>query len=235
MAQERNNTLSLDIEQIVREVLRRLSGEQNNRPQNQSSANGKEVIVHKRVVTLAELDGELTGASQLVVPRGAVVTPAVKDLLRQSGVALTFRADTKKTSGENKHRLTVAVAETDFDTASLLRAIEDQFASTQQIAKTGLINAVDELAVKVARGGDLGLLLTSKTAAAACLANRQRGVRAVVAENTASVPEAITEIGANLLIVDPARKGVFELKQIIKVFAAPGPRECPSYLRERLG
>jgi hypothetical protein len=242
MSEDRHNTLAIDIEGIVREVLSRLltpeaakSTDSSASSNSGTSNNGKQIVLLQRVVTLAELDGELTGASQVVVPRGAVVTPAVKDLLRQTGVALTFAANGTKTDKSNKHRLTIAVVETSYEPAGLLRAIEGEFVSVQRLAKTGLDTVIDEIAAQVARGGDLGLLLTGRTAAANCLANRQRGVRAVVAEKVSDVARAISDVGANLLVIDPAMKGIFELKQMAKAFAAPGIRQCPADLRERLG
>jgi hypothetical protein len=129
----------------------------------------------------------------------------------------------------------LAVAETSYEPAGLLRAIEDQYASIAQLAKTGLETVVEELTAQVARGGDLGLLLTAKSVVAACLANRQRGVRAFVAASVAEVPTAIEELGAYLLVVNPTQRGTFELVQMAKRFAAAGSRKCPAELVAKLG
>jgi hypothetical protein len=241
MARSEQTLLQLSVEEIVREVLRRLSTQQNVASAkaveaSMSSANGSgELVVQQRVVTLAEVDGQLGSITQLVVPRGAVVTPAVRDLLKHSGVALTFATDGKKPGTANKHRLSVGIAETNYEPAGLLRAIDDQYASIEQLAKAGLRMIMDKLADQVARGGNLGLLLTGQTAVASCLANRKRGVRAAVAAGVADVSAAVAELGTNLLIVDPAKKTIFELVQFAKALAAEGSRQCPRHLQEQLG
>src|SRR5690349_18307242 len=106
MAVEANSSSSIDIEEIVREVLRRLPERPNVKsPDKQLATRANEIVIDQRVVTLASLDGRLTGATQVVVPRGAVVTPAVRDILRQSGVALTFATADRATNKQNKHYL----------------------------------------------------------------------------------------------------------------------------------
>jgi hypothetical protein len=240
MAQGNNNTaLAVDVEAVVREVIRRLQLKSNEGAQvNTAISNGahaaksNQLVVTQRVVTLAELDGRLIGAAQVVVPKGAVVTPAAKDLLRQAGVALTYATGN---TNSKTHRLTVGVAETNYEPAALLAAIEGEFTSIEQLARTGLVTVVDELAAQVALGGSLGLLITDKTMAGACLANRQRDVRAAGAVSTAEVNEAVGQLGANLLVIRPGRKSLAELKQMIATFARGGARNCPGELLSQLG
>ena len=220
----------IDIEAIVREVTARLSAHQAPLP---DSSNSKQVVIRHRVVTLAEVEGQLNGATQVVVPKAAVVTPAVKDLLRHAGVALTYATEAG-VNGASKHRLSIGVAETMYDPSPLVRAVYDRFAVVEQLARTGLVTVVDELTAEVARGGNLGLLFTGHLATAACLANRQRGVRAATAASTSEVVAAVDELGGNLLIVDPAQKSLSLLKQMVTAFASSGTRNCPPNLVSRL-
>ena len=94
-------TSDLDIDAIVREVLRRLeqhaAAARNgsdaqarfNEPLTKpATAPAKELIITDRVVTLATLHKRLAGVQQVVVGQRAVVTPAVRDELRQRGIAL---------------------------------------------------------------------------------------------------------------------------------------------------
>jgi hypothetical protein len=67
-----------------------------------------------------------------------------------------------------------------------------------------------------------------------CLANRQRGVRAVSGADAAAVAAAATAVGANLLVVDPAAAGFFQLKQMAAEFCRGGVRACPAVFRDRL-
>ena len=47
-------------------------------------------MIGSTLVSLKQVEGRLENVRQLVVPRGAVVTPSVRDLLREKKIALTF-------------------------------------------------------------------------------------------------------------------------------------------------
>jgi hypothetical protein len=73
------------VEWIVREVLRRLGA---TRPGPQHHAAGSDLHLTERVITMRSIEGRLHGVNQLVVPHRAVVTPAVKDELKQRKIQL---------------------------------------------------------------------------------------------------------------------------------------------------
>ena len=76
----------IDIEFIVREVIRRLTvaaGEP-------ARDDGGTVKLTDRLVTMATLDGRLANARRLVVAKKAVVTPAVKDELKKRQITLEY-------------------------------------------------------------------------------------------------------------------------------------------------
>ena len=98
-----------------------------------------------------------------------------------------------------------------------------------------LIATVDTLVVELAKERTLGLLLTRHTAAALCLANRVRGVRAIWGLDVAGVVRDAAAVGANLLVVDPAAAGVFRLKQLVAQFCRAGVQACPQVFSQRLG
>ena len=90
---------------------------------------------------------------------------------------------------------------------------------------------------RIANGCAVAVLLTSEPAAAACLANRLPGVRAMTAGDAATLTAlnaTAQAIGANLLIVDPAGKSPFAMKQWIERFCQGAPRACPPQWRGRL-
>ncbi|MBX3434915.1 MAG: hypothetical protein KF847_16475 [Pirellulales bacterium] len=72
------------LEWIVAEVVRRL--------REQGLADGAapagELVLAERVVTVATVSQRLGGVARVRVARGAVVTPAARDLLKDHGVAL---------------------------------------------------------------------------------------------------------------------------------------------------
>lgn len=78
-----------EIERIVQEVIRRLAAAEinnsnsNSKPQVQSQA---ALELEDQLVTLATIEGRLNGIQQLVVSPKAVVTPSVRDELRDKNV-----------------------------------------------------------------------------------------------------------------------------------------------------
>ena len=73
------------LEWIVREVVRRL--------QTAESSSGSEIVTSRlalseRLITTETLRGKLEGVQQVNTPPGAVVTPAVVDMLRDKQITL---------------------------------------------------------------------------------------------------------------------------------------------------
>jgi hypothetical protein len=248
------------IERVVEEVLRRLraaaaSGATGSLPASMpSGATGSlsasvprdetaeaaaaapdgELTVHCRTVTLASLDGRLDKVRRLMVPARAVVTPAVRDELRRKNVALVFGLAACNRPVKSL-RLVVVAMGTIVDPAPLVAAMAEQEVEAAYETSDCVIAATDRLAAAVREPGTLGLLLTPYTAAALCLANRQRGVRAVQASDATAVVEAVAAVGANVLVVDPAGRSLFQLKQMAAALCRGGVRECPRVFKERLG
>jgi hypothetical protein len=75
-------------ERIVQEVVRRLlqRGVTVERPTEAKSSN--ELRIDAKVVALASLEGKLNGIGRVIVARRAVVTPAVKDALKDREIEL---------------------------------------------------------------------------------------------------------------------------------------------------
>jgi len=238
MASAANSLGGVDVEQVVREVLTRLAAEQSKRGATEktaagvgTSASGGELSLAARLITIAELDGRLHGVQRLRLIKGAVITPAVRDLLRQRDISVDYAAANGRAAG---HALALALAATAYEPAGLVRAIGQRGTAVERLAQIGLTGAVDELCDLVGKGGMLGLLLTEKPAAAACLANRRRGVRAASAGSVREVDQAVQSLGMNLLTIEPAGRGFCELQQMVRSFLRGGARQCPAELSEWL-
>ena len=78
------------VEYIVAEVMRRLRQRGAAIASEPKQGNG-ELVLEDQVVTLATLDSRLTQVQRVVVGTRAVVTPAVKDELKEKGVELVRR------------------------------------------------------------------------------------------------------------------------------------------------
>ena len=80
-----------DVERIVVEVIRRLRAMENRSGpivQDRNVRVNHDLVLTERVITLRTVEGRLSGVQRLLVPAKAVVTPAVKDELKQRKIEL---------------------------------------------------------------------------------------------------------------------------------------------------
>ena len=203
------------------------AADRNPRTPSSEPVKGK-LVIHGRVVTLADLKGRLSGIRQLVVPPQAVITPAAQDELLQRNIGICRRA-TETDVPTDALRLAMAIVQKGFDPIPLTAALRTEGMIVTPYSGDCVIAAVDHLAGEIARPGTLAVLLTRYSAAALCLANRQQGVRAVLRVEDAD------GVGANLLVLDPTARGVFHLKQTLVEFCRHGVRPCPEVFQQRLG
>ena len=76
----------IDVEFIVREVIRRLTAAAGGPSRDDSGT----VNLTDRLVTMATLDGLLANTKRLVVVKKAIVTPLVKDELKNRKITLEY-------------------------------------------------------------------------------------------------------------------------------------------------
>ena len=251
---------SYDIDSIVRKVLETIrtggadnAGAAGNAPTRatkpraakpQAAQNGSQLALTSQVVTLGQIEGRLEGVRQLVVPRQAVVTPSARDLLQEYNVVMTYATGNKtngmeKASAAGGPRLNLIAAivrnVAGFDLDALARALAGDGIDVEQAASNCLIETTGRLAARFDDDTEeLGAIVTSHPAAALCLANRLQGVRAVCPA-AADVLPAAKDVGANLIVIDPAARGVFQVKQMIREFCLSGRHTCPEVLAAQLG
>ena len=239
----------LDLEAIVREVLRRLqplggdrTGDDGAEPPRHAPAapaipprasEPGQLQLRERTITLGLVAGRLHGVKEVLVSAGAVVTPSVRDELRKRQIALRFNAETDADLPVAAD-LVLGVAGGAQATGSALAAVQAEAGSAERIERDCVLEVVRQVSQAVAGQRRIGLVLTDRPAVALCLANRQASIRAAWGMNVDSVREAAKLIGANLLVVNPARHGVYELRGMIREFVG-GRHECPKVYRRALG
>ncbi len=215
-----------EIDRIVREVLAELGTAGTTCAE---SADGQ-LVLSGRVISMSDISGRTEGIRQVVVPPGAVVTPSVRDELRRGNITLAFESNSARLS----HRLVVVTAGNRFDPTSLLDALRNDGIDIVPHTSNCLIESTELLAREVNMQSTLGLLLSTHPAAAICLANRHRGVRAVTGSDAAMVAAATDDVGANLLVLDPTAWGLVQLNQTTSEFQRGAAHECPEVFRRQL-
>ncbi len=184
-----------------------------------------------KVVSAAELDGRLAGVSQIVVPRGAVFTPAARDEIKKYKITISSAVETVATAaGVVLH---VAAAATTYNAQAFWQALIADGIRVETTVTAELLAAIEVLA-SAADQGHAALLVTEQAATALCLANRKRNVRAALGNSRAAVDAAVAEIGANVLVLDPSGRSVFEMKQAVRHWLRHGQPVCPSALATQL-
>ena len=236
-----NSSQRAAVEQIVRAVLAELRPGRTatsiattqiaQRMPSRGSAAVSQLTLTTKVISAAELEGRLTGVTQLVVPRGAVFTPAARDEIKKYKVTIASAVDSALANG--KTPLHVAVAGTTYNAQPLWQALAADRIRVETTVSVELPGAIEVLSGSAA-SGRAALLVTEQVATALCLANRNRNVRAALGSNPAAVDAAAAEIGPNLLVIDPAGRSIFEMKQAIRHWLRHGQPVCPAALATHL-
>jgi len=230
-------TAQVDIERIVREVMRRLevpqsagdgAGTETRTPPEPKPDNSK-LRLSGRVVTVASLDGRLAGVRQVIVAKGAVVTPAVRDELRKKKIKLDF-SDNNHRANVSSDEVLLGMVEGSYDAAALFTVVSAEIGETQRIDGSCWIEVTRQMTEAIARETKCGVLVTCRANAVVCFANRTPAIRAALGSGTASVKDAAETIGANLLVVDPATNSLYELRGMVREFVR-GSHECPGRLK----
>ena len=233
------NVSAAEIERMVRDVLSRLTAAAPAPMSNYSNLPSAVVLPSQekiaelrtrgaleltgRVIALGDVDGRLAEITQLVVDPKAVVTPAVRDMLRQRKIALVRQAAGAKNSPVTKRSIAIAVAASRFDATRLVDTLRRDGYGVQQLAQAGLASAVRELADEAARGGMRALLIADEAEVAVVAANRRNGVRAVHCDDPQEAAQATAAVDANLLVVRPIGKSEYLLQRIVAAWLAVRP------------
>lgn len=83
------NVTAEQIEYIIREVMRRLA---ELGVTGATTTPSSELALADRLVTLRDLEGKLTNVKRVTVAKQTVVTPAVRDLLREKKIEFVRRS-----------------------------------------------------------------------------------------------------------------------------------------------
>ena len=146
----------------------------------------RELKIDNRVVTVDALRTRLESITRLVVAPRAIVTPAVHDLLRDKKITLhrgpAVATETNKTAAVDPD-VVIALCDAKQASVSYEKAAPASLTCRTLTAKT-MACGVREVATEVTRHSCLGVIVTSDPFSAACLANRQKGVRAAQATST---------------------------------------------------
>lgn len=157
-----------------------------------------EVHLSDRVITLESLKEKLNGAKSIVVHPKAVVTPAVKDILRQQGIRLVRQLPTVASNASRPAPLLLVTSEAQY--SLLNQRVCSKQATT--LAKSDPQSAISVIDQNLAEG-KLGAVWCSE-APFACVAATfgSSRLRAIQLSELKDLSRAIEQAQPNVLIID---------------------------------
>ena len=196
------------IEQIVREVLRRLAA---------SAADDASLRLDTRLVTLDTVADKLDGLRKVIVSRTTVVTPSVKDVLRHNNIELV-RASERPADGNSAFHLLIAQMTNTIDQPHL-----ENVGCHVEIVSLGSVEAtLKRLKQHTRRSASLAAVVTDQPETFTCQANRHKELRAFHGFNADTVYGGVGTLKANVMVTQSSAKSFGLLRQFVQESMAAG-------------
>ncbi len=209
------------------------------------SASSKPIYrLDKRLISVADLTGHLSDRTTIGLRRGTVITPSAKDWLRQRQIEIEWDAGIGASAAGNSpnsrsggiKRILLVNALTRWDAQPLGAEWVKTGLELEAKSFGCLLETTDFLKSKLeADAQTVAVVVTPHTAAALCLFNRQSSLRAMESDLAVTTEQKAGAIGANVLVLNGPKLGVFVARQITRHFVGKAPWEIPAALRGTLG
>ncbi len=191
-------------------------------------------VLPEKVIVLASVAKLSRDLREVTVRHDAVLTPSAREWLADHKMAVRRAptADSLASARASAPAFLVAACDLPNRSAGQAAAVARAVPGGQQLPSAGLASLVDAFGEAAARSGSRGLLLSSRPAAAALIANRKRAIRAVAATSVREALAVAEECRATLLVVDPSRLGPGSLQRLAVEFAKQPHQPLPADLAE---
>lgn len=169
------------------------------------------------IVTAIMLQELLKSGAEIRLTKGALVTPAAKDWLKEHRLPVTWEEPATATGGTLAAVLDASVPE--------LRAVRSMLDRRGVLAeviepaggRSGIPAATRRLCGKIARREVLkGVIFAPDAAAPLLIANKHNSVRAAYGGDLPMVEEACRSLGANVLVIEYPRQSSYMMTQMIE-------------------
>lgn len=206
------------IDQIVRSVLARMQASGGCKPPD---AGDRAISLNAKVITGDLLESTVNGTKNVTIGQQAVLTPSARDIIRQRGI--TIQRGTESTSAAaTSNRWHAIVVKS---TPALEGALSDAMNSSEMLSGRKLVGSNDEAAQTVINDicraeADGVVVFSEHPQLVACLSNRNRSVRAAIADNAATIKAVSKAMSANVFCVNPVDQPWFHLRNILRQLPA---------------
>ena len=199
------------VDSIVRRVLERLGKQEAGEPEVSSA--GETVRLEKRVVTLEAVRDRLSACKVLVVPAGAIVTPAVKDELNARGICLQTASSPRSRDPLQLETLCVARLSDHFVPVDWLKGV----GSIQVCCGEDYHQLAEQIASQYASLKTI--CFAAQPHVAVVTLNRNRKLRAAHGRTEKEIAEINSTLGANVLVLDAVQSRQEQLG-LIRLFSS---------------
>jgi len=178
------------------------------------------------IVTAILLEDLRRADAEIRLQKGALITPAARDWLKDHDVPVTWEEPTKRTGG------LAVVMDPSLPEMRAMRTMLDRDGGLVEViepapGRGGLLAATRRLCGMVSRGeATKGVVFAQDGAVPVCLASKHNRIRAALGVNVPMVEEACRSLGINVLVIEYVTQTTYLMKQMIMRFKA-GPTSAP--------
>lgn len=207
------------VERIVHMVLQRLDRQLSAVTLTGGKPSNDELTleIHDKVVSLRALEKKLEGVRRLVLAEGAIVTPSVRDEIKQRGITIEFMAGASRSGNLQSCHVTLVSAD---KSKSLWQTLEKLGQRTGMQILPFQANEdilLHELQMSITNNRGRVAWFSERPAGVVHRANRAAWLKAAWVVDVPSVCEAQQSIDANLYAIQPSRHSMSELQQLIEL------------------
>lgn len=173
------------------------------------------VCMSRPLVTALLLQELHRAGAEIRLTKGALVTPAARDWLRDHAVPVVWEEPGKIAGG------LAVVMDPSLPEMRAVRAMLDRRGGLAEIiepagGRSGVAAATRRLCGKIARREVLkGAVFCQDAAVPVCIANKHRDIRAAFGCDLPMVEEACRELGVNVLVIEYPRQTTYQMAQMI--------------------
>ncbi len=220
LAKQESPRAKVDVETVVKETVSKKVSEE------PESTKTSECVFSQTVITAEVLQSEINGHDSFQVGPKAVLTPSAHDYIREHHLTWTRGVAGKVEQQQSAKFLAAVVAAGRHVTRTV-----DELAGDWKLELQGNTRMAARTAVSVVSRGEASgvAVITGKPQAVVCLVNRSPKVRCAIVQSLADLNSAITEIGVNVIAVNPEQLGGFQLRQILSRFSEKAPQPPVSW------
>ena len=159
---------------------------------------------------------------ELRLPKGALLTPAARDWLKEHAVPVTWEE-----AGGTSAGLAVVMDTTLPEMRAMRTMLERQVTLVEVIEPApgpgGLVSATRQLCGLISRQqAAKGVVFVRDAAVPVCVANKHQRIRAALGINVPMVEEACRSLGSNVLVIEYTAQTTYQMKQMVaRLMAGP--------------